>query len=118
MFAIMRQLKSKTDEFVSADGEKILDPTTEKELSISISRGPVLKVVVDNVVMCSTKSFLDSLAAFVACFWVLDARYPKPMSKLLQFVQRCLLGLKDPDPKIKLNKSAINVVYKLGIKHV
>ena len=110
-------LKCKTDEFVSADGEKILDPTTEKELSISIHRN-VLKVIVDNIVMCSTKSFVESLAAFVACFWVLDARYPKHMSKLLQFVQRCLLGLKDPDPKIKLNKSAVNVIYKLGIKHV
>ncbi|KAK6177816.1 hypothetical protein SNE40_015845 [Patella caerulea] len=121
ILSCMRFMKESNDQqFFMVD-----ETTTAREVEKHRSDSPCIAVlgtspedatefmiVIDNVVTTTTNSFKKAFTLYFGLYYVLNIEYPIQLSGILEFVQRCFVGI-NPDgckaaKSSKRKKSAVN----------
>jgi len=73
-------------------------------------------VYVEGVKLCECSNFFEAYTVFLGAFYVFNLAYPKTWEKTLTFVQNVLLGIKDEQGQVQLDRRILSVLTAINEK--
>jgi len=74
----------------------------------------VFNVVIDNIIVFECDNFIEAFIGLVGCIYIFNLAYPKPWEKFLTFIQNVVIGLKDEEGKVNLDRRILTVLNNIN----
>ncbi|KAL5014749.1 hypothetical protein ScPMuIL_009019 [Solemya velum] len=98
---------------VESEGKAISIYVKQKVLTME---SDAFVVDVDGLKLCACDNFFEAFSALIASIYIFNLAYPKELTKSLTFIQNVIIGLKDSEVHINLDRKILNVVSLINFK--
>lgn len=105
--------KEKPEKLVSFTEENNAIQISVKDKILTMNE-EAFGVKVDGCTIFECDNFFQAFCGCIASIYVFNLAYPKELTKYFTFVQNILIGLKDGEGKINLDKRILNVLAALN----
>lgn len=74
----------------------------------------IFQVVVETTNVFDCDNFFEAFSGLLACIYVMNLAYPKTWEKTFTFVQNILIGLKDNEGQVNIDRRIVSVLSSIN----
>ena len=74
----------------------------------------IFQVFVEETHICECDNFFKAFCGLLACIYVMNLAYPKTWEKTFTFVQNILIGLKDNEGQVSIDRRFVAVLSSIN----
>ncbi|CAC5426220.1 unnamed protein product [Mytilus coruscus] len=72
------------------------------------------EVVIEGVTIFECENFIEAISSIIGCIYTFNLAYPKPWEKFFTFIQNVIIGLKDDEGRVNLDRRILTVLSSIN----